>query len=236
MFGFGLIIASICGVSAMAASGSGPRPTIKSLNPTAAAVGTMVTINGAALEDATRVTFNGTNASVISDTAARIKVDVPAGATTGYIKVKTSGGKERSPYKFSVLDSTATTTTPASSSILIGSANSDGAVVSGNATYGSPTGTVTFWECGPTASPEPCTSLTKLVGAPWASRRAAMTLRVPRRCHSLRARLATGASPATTPAIPTMQRARTRPPTGASMSRLGQFLRRRRRLLRARAS
>ena len=284
-----------------------------------------------------RVTFNGTIASVITDTAAQIKVDVPAGADTGYIKVKTAGGKARSPYPFSVLDSTATTTTPATSSILIGSANSDGAVVSGNATYGSPTGTVTFWECGPTASPEPCTSLTKLVGSPvgvtaggndtssassvsftpsstgyWCfagyysgdSNYAAssdtatdgcfyvtpgtvpsattttpasssiltagansdgavvsgnvtygsptgtvtfyecgpiaspepctsqankvgspvvvdcgqpMTLRVPLRCHSPRAQPAIGASPATTPATPTMQRARTRPPTGASM-------------------
>ncbi len=58
------------------------------------------------------------------------------------------------------------TTTPASSSIVIGNANSDSAVVSGNATYGSPTGTVTFYECGPSASPEPCTSLANQVGSP----------------------------------------------------------------------
>ena len=60
----------------------------------------------------------------------------------------------------------ATTTTPASSSIVIGNGNSDSAVVSGNATYGSPTGTVTFYECGPTASPEPCTSQANPVGSP----------------------------------------------------------------------
>ncbi len=49
---------------------------------------------------------------------------------------------------------------------MLGNANSDSAVVSGNATYGSPTGTVTFYECGPTSSPEPCTSQANQVGSP----------------------------------------------------------------------
>ena len=61
---------------------------------------------------------------------------------------------------------TTTATTPASSSIGLGDDNSDSAVVSGNTTYGSPTGTVTFYECGPTAGPEPCTSQANQVGGP----------------------------------------------------------------------
>ena len=77
-----------------------------------------------------------------------------------------NGGTLTGNVDFGVLAPSATTTTPASSSIVIGKANSDNAVVSGNATYGSPTGTVTFYECGPTASPEPCTSQANPVGSP----------------------------------------------------------------------
>jgi hypothetical protein len=38
------------------------------------------------------------------------------------------------------------------------------AVVAGNAASGSPTGTVSFYECGPTATAQPCTSKSKPVG------------------------------------------------------------------------
>jgi hypothetical protein len=79
--------------------------------------------------------------------------------------VKTPNGGVKSVSEFVVLASSATTTTPASSSIVIGNGNSDSAEVSGNATFGSPTGTVTFYECGSTASPEPCTSRTNQVGS-----------------------------------------------------------------------
>ena len=82
--------------------------------------------------------------------------------------------------------SSATTTTPASSSIVIGNGNSDSAMVSGNATYGSPTGSVTFYECGPTASP----SRVRRRPTPWAARsvspRVPMTPRTHRRCRSPR--------------------------------------------------
>jgi hypothetical protein len=60
--------------------------------------------------------------------------------------------------------SSATTTTPAASSIVLGSSNSDAAIVSGNSTGGNPTGTVTFYECGPTANATPCTSQANEVG------------------------------------------------------------------------
>jgi hypothetical protein len=125
-----------------------------------------VTIKGADLAGVIRVKFGGTIAAVVSDTATRIKANVPAGSTTGYIKVRTPGGAATSASEFVVLASSTTTTTPASSSIAIGNGNSDSAVVSGDATYGSPTGTVTFYECGSTASPEPCTSQANQVGSP----------------------------------------------------------------------
>ncbi len=55
-------------------------------------------------------------------------------------------------------------TVPASSTIVLGAANSDQATVTGNATFGSPTGTVSFYECGPSTSPTSCTSEADPVG------------------------------------------------------------------------
>ncbi len=57
-------------------------------------------------------------------------------------------------------------TTPTSSTITVGQSNTDGATVTGNAAGGSPTGTVTFYECGPTASAQACTSQANEVGSP----------------------------------------------------------------------
>jgi hypothetical protein len=62
--------------------------------------------------------------------------------------------------------STALQTTPTSATISIGQSNTDGATVTGNAGAGSPTGTVTFYECGPTESAQACTSQTNEVGSP----------------------------------------------------------------------
>ncbi len=61
--------------------------------------------------------------------------------------------------------SSATTTTPTSSSIVLGNSNTDGVVVTGNTAGGAPTGDVSFYECGPTANPTPCTSEANPVGA-----------------------------------------------------------------------
>ena len=60
--------------------------------------------------------------------------------------------------------SSGTTTTPTDSSINLGGGNTDGALVSGNATDGSPTGTVSFYVCGPTVGPTTCTSQLHQVG------------------------------------------------------------------------
>jgi hypothetical protein len=72
-----LIIAPVCGVSALPASASTPRPTIKSFTPTSGPVGTEVTIKGTNLAGVTKVSFNKTVAVVVSDTATKIKADVP---------------------------------------------------------------------------------------------------------------------------------------------------------------
>ena len=59
----------------------------------------------------------------------------------------------------------ATTSTPTSSSIVLGNGNTDGAVVTGNSDGGSPTGTVTFYECGPTPTAQSCTSQANQIGS-----------------------------------------------------------------------
>jgi hypothetical protein len=56
-----------------------------------------------------------------------------------------------------------TTSTPQHASFVLGGHNTDGAVVTGDSS-GSPTGTVTFYECGPTPSPTSCTSQANEVG------------------------------------------------------------------------
>jgi alpha-tubulin suppressor-like RCC1 family protein len=164
----GLLIVSVCVVLPVEASASTPKPTIKSFSPTSGIAGkTVVTIDGTNLAHAKSVTFNGAPASIENDGAAKIRAEVPDRATTGDIIVKTTGGSARTVSKFVVtLYSSSTTTTPASSSIGIGYSNNESAVVSGNSIRGNPTGTVTFYECGPTASPESCTSKANQVGSP----------------------------------------------------------------------
>jgi hypothetical protein len=77
-------------------------PTITSFSPTSGPVGKKVTITGTNLSGATKVTFNGIAATINSDTATQIVVHVPAGATTGKIKVKTPNGKGKSATNFTV--------------------------------------------------------------------------------------------------------------------------------------
>jgi alpha-tubulin suppressor-like RCC1 family protein len=98
-----LIIISVSGVSELTASASTAEPTIQWFSPESATVASEVTIVGTNLADATSVTFNGTIATAIPDNATRIKAYVPAGATTGYIRVKTPGGNVRSAHIFTVL-------------------------------------------------------------------------------------------------------------------------------------
>ena len=68
------------------------NPTIKSFTPAKGRVGKKVTIKGTNLSGATAVTFSGTTAVITTDTATKVTTRVPAGATTGPIKVTTSVG------------------------------------------------------------------------------------------------------------------------------------------------
>jgi hypothetical protein len=77
-------------------------PTITGFSPTSGAVGTKVTITGTNLSGAITVTFNGTVATITKNTATKIKVKVPTGATTGKIEVTTAGGTVTSAKKFKV--------------------------------------------------------------------------------------------------------------------------------------
>jgi hypothetical protein len=59
-----------------------------------------------------------------------------------------------------------TTSAPAQATIVTGSADTDVATVTGSVAGGSPAGTVTFYDCGPTTSAAACTSTANQLGTP----------------------------------------------------------------------
>ncbi len=67
-------------------------PTITSFSPTSGPVGTVVTIHGTNLENATVTFHGGAQGTLKKDTATTIKVHVPNGALNGKIVVTTPGG------------------------------------------------------------------------------------------------------------------------------------------------
>ncbi len=70
------------------------EPSITSLSANSGPVGTSVTITGNNLQDGGNnptVTFNGTPATVSSDTSGSIRVTVPTGSTSGRLLVKING-------------------------------------------------------------------------------------------------------------------------------------------------
>lgn len=69
-----------------------PQPLISEVAPCDGAVGDTVTIFGAFLSNGPSVQFNGVAATITSATAGKIVVTVPPGATSGNIRVLTSGG------------------------------------------------------------------------------------------------------------------------------------------------
>jgi hypothetical protein len=82
---------------------TGPPPTIGSVTPTSAPVGTSVDIQGTNLSGATSVTFNGTaEPGFVVNSSTDITAHVPAGATTGPISVTTPSGTATSSANFTV--------------------------------------------------------------------------------------------------------------------------------------
>ena len=82
-----------------------PYPAISDISPASAPVGTPVTITGTNLLDGEgngAVTFNGTPATILSQSSTSIQVNVPAGATTGPVSVRANGDRVKSSSNFTV--------------------------------------------------------------------------------------------------------------------------------------
>ncbi|MHB9007987.1 MAG: S8 family serine peptidase [Limisphaerales bacterium] len=80
------------------------QPALTSFSPATGGVGTSVSLNGANLNGATAVRFNGVNASTFTvDSPIRITATVPAGATTGPVGVTTPTGTATSTAMFTVV-------------------------------------------------------------------------------------------------------------------------------------
>ncbi len=101
------------GSTSIAACVAGSGPTITGFTPAGGPSGTVVTITGTILSDATTVSFNGVAATITSDTSTKITVKVPTGATTGYITVTVPSGSVTSKTKFTYTGPTITGFTPA---------------------------------------------------------------------------------------------------------------------------
>ncbi len=80
-----------------------PKPTILSFTPSMGKVGSIVTILGNNLTDATKVTFGSADTAILATVSSGIKVLVPAGATTGKITVTTPLGTTTSTAEYTVL-------------------------------------------------------------------------------------------------------------------------------------
>src|SRR2546430_2378114 len=90
-------------------------PTISSFTPASGPVVTSVTISGTNFAGTTAVAFNGVSASFTVNSATSIQATVPAGATTGTIRVTAPGGTATSAGSFTVINPLAITSfTPAS--------------------------------------------------------------------------------------------------------------------------
>ncbi|MEI7833530.1 MAG: SUMF1/EgtB/PvdO family nonheme iron enzyme [bacterium] len=82
----------------------GAAPTITTIAPTSAVVGTLVTITGTGLDKTIVVTFNGIVAKTITDNSATaLKVTIPEGATSGKLAVTAAGGTVTTADDFIVL-------------------------------------------------------------------------------------------------------------------------------------
>ncbi len=82
-----------------------PYPAITGISPAIGTIGTPVTITGTGLMDGGgngAVTFNGTQAAILSQSQTSIQVDVPPGATTGPVSVRANGNTVKSSTNFTI--------------------------------------------------------------------------------------------------------------------------------------
>jgi len=91
-----------CSIGAVEGGSLASVPAITRFTPTGGPVGTVVTIKGTNLSGVIKVTFKGVKATITIDTATKVKVKVPSGATTGKIKVVTSSGAVKTGAVFTV--------------------------------------------------------------------------------------------------------------------------------------
>jgi hypothetical protein len=82
--------------------GGSQEPAIASFSPGSGPVGTEVTINGTNFTGTTQVAFNASSAVFSVDSNTRIRATVPAGATTGRIRVVTLAGTALSATDYTV--------------------------------------------------------------------------------------------------------------------------------------
>src|SRR4030095_9788253 len=105
-------------LQALQAAPNAELPTLTDMNPTSGGVGKAVILTGSKFNGATRVEVNGVSATFTVDSATRITATVPAGATTGRVKVTTPAGSATSATDFVVLTTPAITGfTPASGAV-----------------------------------------------------------------------------------------------------------------------
>ena len=94
------------------------QPMITTFSPPSGAIGTSVTITGTNFTGASSITFNGSSATYVVDSASQITATVPAGATSGAIAVTTPAGTATSAATFTViLGPTITSFSPASGAV-----------------------------------------------------------------------------------------------------------------------
>jgi hypothetical protein len=77
-----------------------PPPVISSINPQIGNAGDTMTITGTLFNGATRVTFDSTDATIISQSLTQIQVIIPTGVVQAFVYVFTPGGAGKSPQPF----------------------------------------------------------------------------------------------------------------------------------------
>ena len=99
----GLIAVTTPAGTARSATSFTVAPRITSFSPAHGGIGATVAINGVNFTGATSVTFNGTPApGHVVNSAVKITVTVPAGASTGKIGVTTPAGTATSTNDFTI--------------------------------------------------------------------------------------------------------------------------------------